>query len=910
MRSNVLSFVILFSITVTVNSQGFLHRDNQKIVDGAGAEVILRGAGLGGWMLQEGYMLQTNSFANAQYEIRDKIEQLVGPINTENFYTAWLENYCQKADIDSLAAWGFNSIRLPMHYNLFTLPIEDEPVAGEQTWLDTGFELTDKLLDWCEANEIYLILDLHAAPGGQGKDAAISDYNPSKPSLWENSANQVKTVALWRQLAERYANEPWIGGYDLLNEVNWDMAGNVPLKNLYFQITNAIREVDRNHIIFIEGNWWANDFTGLTPPWDDNMVYSFHKYWSFNDQASIQWMLDMRNTYNIPIWCGESGENSNVWFTNAIKLFEKNGIGWAWWPYKKVDSISGTLSVTKNPGYQSLLNYWEGNGSQPSVAVANQALMQLADDLKLANCNINNDVIDAMIRQVASVETRPFKKHKLPGVVFASDYDFGSNGFAYFDQDTADFHVSTGTWTGWNSGWAYRNDGVDIGPCEDNDNTNGFNIGWVETDEWLKYTVEIEQSGTYDFNFRMASEVGVGIFHLELDGRNVSGPIEIPNTGSWQTWRNVPVNGVPLEAGTHRLKVFFDKAGGNLNYFEAAFTGQPIEFKILGAETSTDGTRLLATLSKKMPMPLASTAGFTIRFNGILASFSHVELDSSGYILQFNLGATPRFTDEITLSYAGESLLDVDGIQLPKFFDFAVRNNVPDRQMIPGKIEAEDFDENNGFGLEGTSDTGGGENLGWSDRGDYVDYNVIVPVAGTYTIRYRFSALNSGSKLIAEYIKDEKTTLLHLVTFPATAGWQNWQIAEKEAQFPAGEYVLRLRVLDGGFNLNWFETIKVATSVDEKNKDDGIGESFQLQQNFPNPFNPTTTIAFSLPKTDFVTLNIFNALGQRIETLIAEKKNAGNYHIEWHAGNVPSGTYFYRLQAGGAHHVKKLILKK
>ena len=125
--------------------------------------------------------------------------------------------------------------------------------------------MIDDLLDWCEANQIYLILDLHAAPGDQGYDAAISDYDSSLPSLWESDLNKSKTVALWGQLAERYKDEPWIGGYDLINEPNWNLA-TYELRNLYVQITNAIRSVDTNHIIFIEGNWFANDFTGLTPP--------------------------------------------------------------------------------------------------------------------------------------------------------------------------------------------------------------------------------------------------------------------------------------------------------------------------------------------------------------------------------------------------------------------------------------------------------------------------------------------------------------------------------------------------------------------------------------------------------------------------------------------------------------------
>jgi len=222
-----------------------------------------------------------------------------------------LDNHCRKIDIDSLAAWGFNSVRLPMHYNLFTLPIEQEPIPGGQTWLNKGFEMTDSLLSWCAANEMYLILDLHGAPGGQGYDAAISDYDDSKPSLWESSANRDKTVALWKTLAKRYAEEPWIGGYDLINEPNWNLPGNTMLRQLYVEITDSIRTTDTNHIIFIEGNSWANNYNGIFPPWDDNMVASFHKYWTVNDKESIQWMLAFRDEYNIPLWLGESGENGS-----------------------------------------------------------------------------------------------------------------------------------------------------------------------------------------------------------------------------------------------------------------------------------------------------------------------------------------------------------------------------------------------------------------------------------------------------------------------------------------------------------------------------------------------------------------------------------------------------------------------
>src|SRR5258706_4256317 len=227
MRANVIRTVVVFIIgaifatlfaleTSCAQASGFLQARDGRIVDGQGQEIILRGMGLGGWMLQEGYMLGIKK-EGTQHSIRARITDLVGRENCDEFYRRWLRNHLTRADVDLLAQWGFNSIRLPMHYNLFTLPIEEEPLKGQQTWLTTGFELTDNLLAWCKTNRLYLILDLHAAPGGQGKDANISDYDAAKRSLWESDLNRQKTVALWRRLAERYAKEPWIGGDDLLH---------------------------------------------------------------------------------------------------------------------------------------------------------------------------------------------------------------------------------------------------------------------------------------------------------------------------------------------------------------------------------------------------------------------------------------------------------------------------------------------------------------------------------------------------------------------------------------------------------------------------------------------------------------------------------------------------------------------
>ena len=400
-------FFCIISFCPKVKAQGFLRADGKKIVNDNEA-VLLKGIGIGGWMLQEPYMLKLSGITVNQQDIKAKIEKLIGKEKTNRFYDAWLKNGMQKSDVDSLKAWGFNSIRLPMHYDLFTLPVDKEPQKGKNTWLKKGFELTDSLLKWCKENEIYLILDLHAAPGGQGHDLPIADRDSTKPSLWQSEANREKTIALWKKLAARYKNEKWIGGYDLLNEPNWSFehpgdkknhgtsdTGNAPLRKLLIDITTAIRSVDNNHIIFIEGNGWANNYAGIMPPWDKNLVVSFHKYWNKNDEASIQKFMDTRDKYNVPLWLGESGENNNEWYREAIQLMESYDIGWCWWPLKKI-GVNNPFEVKMPASYSALIEFWKGKAPKPSAEQAYKALMQLAENYKTKNLVVHYDVLDAM----------------------------------------------------------------------------------------------------------------------------------------------------------------------------------------------------------------------------------------------------------------------------------------------------------------------------------------------------------------------------------------------------------------------------------------------------------------------------------------------------------------------------------
>ena len=389
-------FVTILLTGQFADCQGFLRVQGNQIVNEKGENFLLRGIGLGGWMLQEPYMFQLSEVAGNQTDIKSKISRLIGQKNCDELYTRFLDNMITEKDIEALKKWGFNSVRLPMHYNLFSLQVDKEPVAGQNTWLETGFKLTDNLLSWCRKYNIYLILDLHATPGGQGNDRPIADIDTLKPRLWQSEANQMKTIALWKKLAEKYKDEEWIGGYDLINETNYKLEGNEALKKLFLEITQEIRKVDKKHIIFIEGNQFANDFTGLTPPWDNNMIYSFHKYWNPTTVETIQKYLDMREKYDIPLWMGESGENNNDWFRSAVNLFETNNIGWSWWTIKKIGSESSLMTISKPAGYQKIIDYWAGKGPKPSAEEAKATFMDLAENVKFEKCRINNGVLDAL----------------------------------------------------------------------------------------------------------------------------------------------------------------------------------------------------------------------------------------------------------------------------------------------------------------------------------------------------------------------------------------------------------------------------------------------------------------------------------------------------------------------------------
>ncbi len=893
MKRSILLFLFICIFTRAAFNQGYLHTEGKYMYNGLDEEVLLHGINTGNWMLQEGYMMQTGDIAGSQHELEALLIETIGKEKTDSFYNAWLAYHVTRTDVDSLKSWGYNCIRAAMHYKWFTPPIEEEPVPGEITWIDKGFVLIDSLLGWCSDNAMYLILDLHGAPGGQGTDANISDYDPSKPSLWESEDNKQKTIALWRKLAERYSDEPWIGGYDLINETNWTFSesGNAPLWELYQNITTEIREVDTNHVVIIEGNWWANDYTGVPSPWDDNMVFSFHKYWNFNEEDEIDWVLDLRNTYNVPVWLGESGENSNTWFTNLIVLCEDNHIGWTWWPVKK-HHPNNPLRVEVNNEYLNLIEYWRGHVPAPTEEEAFQAVLQFAENHRFENCIIQKDIIDAVTRQPYTTSTIPYNDHLPDQAIYVTDYDLGRNNHAYFDNDTGDYHGSLGgDWINWNQGWEYRNDGVDIEKCQDTEETNGYNVGWTENNEWLAYTIVTDSAAAYKLNIRHASDGNEAIIRFMSDNKPITGEITLSETGGWQEWTTTEINNIVLPADTQLIKLYFVQGGANLNYFKLSdpVPISSIDFEAVYAETNTAGTTINLYLNKEITSSEESIHAdeFSISADGNNIPILDITLDTEilGKII-FLLNEQVYYGTSITISYNGYSVQSGSDT-LNAFSGLSVVNNLPVRYNIPGRIEAEDYYHNNGFELESCEDDGNGYNTGYADAGDYLDYLIHVTKEGRYTVNYRVATTAGNAEMIVFAGEEGNFAALDTVRFSSTGGWQSWNTQQGDVFLEEGRYTLRIYVKQGAHNLNWFEFSTYT----------GLPETAETREFyvFPNPAHDKVSVQFKETLYGNIRLSVFSSRGNLIKKI--QSANTGLITIntsEW-----KTGIYFFTARLNG-----------
>jgi aryl-phospho-beta-D-glucosidase BglC (GH1 family) len=342
-----------------------------SIVDSKGQQVLLRGVGLGGWMNMENYI--TGYAANEEAQ-RQVIRQVLGHDHYEFFFDRFLDYFFGRDDAQFLASLGLNLLRLPVNYRHFESDMEPFVIKEE------GFKHLDRVIDLRAEQQIYTIIDLHALPGYQNQ-SWHSDNPTHKAFFWQHKHFQDRVVHLWEVIADRYKGHPWVAGYNPINEPA-DPSEEM-IVPFYRRLYQAIRAIDPDHILFLEGNRYSREFHMFREAWP-HVVYTMHYYalpgyidggpypgisrGEYVDKSSLEETFLQRTAYmrqtGTPIWIGEFGPvypgdpaadamRYQV-VRDQLEIFDHYQANWAIWTYKDI-GLQGLVSPAPDSPWRKLL---------------------------------------------------------------------------------------------------------------------------------------------------------------------------------------------------------------------------------------------------------------------------------------------------------------------------------------------------------------------------------------------------------------------------------------------------------------------------------------------------------------------------------------------------------------------------
>lgn len=347
----------------------FLRTMGQRIIDEGGREVRLRGVNLGGWLMMEAYFMFSPNLPVHRFE--KNFRKALGAKALEDFHREFRRNFIREEDFDIIKKMGCNCLRLPFHYRVV------EPESLKPGGRDLRY--IDQAIQWAGERGIYVILDLHAAPGAQNHD--WHSDSDGKALFWSSARNQQRALKIWEFLAKRYKENSTVAGFDLLNEAV--LTDTKKLNRYYSNAIERIRQVGSQQIIFIEGNNWAQDIDCLDEFDDANYALSIHNYepldFTFNFVPFLRYPLKREKSpwnkqimtqnlqryarvavkRNVPVLVGEFGVNAREgwygedrWLADTLDAYDKFGFHWTYWTYKAIKNFTfpdGLYSYRENP---------------------------------------------------------------------------------------------------------------------------------------------------------------------------------------------------------------------------------------------------------------------------------------------------------------------------------------------------------------------------------------------------------------------------------------------------------------------------------------------------------------------------------------------------------------------------------
>ncbi len=349
---------------------------NGYIVNENGENVVLKGVNLGNWLLWETWMGFVPEYTNdwAYYDTLEVFIERFGEEKTNELVKAFEDNFVTEEDIAQIEKLGFNCVRLPFWYRNFMT--EDLEWLAETYDENPGFKKLDWLISTCEKYGIYVILDLHGAPGGQSKNHCTG--KAGRNELYENEEMMNATVELWNSIAERYKNNKTVAAYDLLNEpqnnggyegdYSWAAESEEAVSRTnkaYDILYKSIREIDKNHIISFEGVWSTTILPDPKEMGYENMLYQLHLY--DRDKGMIRYRVKelktARKDLGVAVIVGEYNNGEYEYY--AQKQYDKNDISRVKWNYKTYNAGEQWGIFNKNveridiktASYEEIMNF-------------------------------------------------------------------------------------------------------------------------------------------------------------------------------------------------------------------------------------------------------------------------------------------------------------------------------------------------------------------------------------------------------------------------------------------------------------------------------------------------------------------------------------------------------------------------
>ena len=335
--------------------EDFLSASGTHVVNRRGKPVLLRGFNLGGWMLKTIYMSPVKG-ANDDTGIGNVLKERFGQEEADRLQQIYLDNFICSSDFDTIAKTGANSVRLPFWWRNF-MDENGDFILNDQGKPD--FSMLDRAVAQCAARGIYVVFALHGTPGSQ-HGGHWSGFGTENPTFFARNAegerNRAITLKLWRKIAEHFADDPAVAGYDILGEPYW--TGTIKTDNrwwiwdFYDDAYKAIREVDPDHLLIFESSWDVKDLPlpSATSAWKDspwkNIAYSVHYYprqWEKCDKAKMfagfkkrfNKDIQAQQLYKVPVYVGETNyyDKFGVW-KEVLDAFETSDWSYSVWSYK------------------------------------------------------------------------------------------------------------------------------------------------------------------------------------------------------------------------------------------------------------------------------------------------------------------------------------------------------------------------------------------------------------------------------------------------------------------------------------------------------------------------------------------------------------------------------------------------